>query len=79
MQSKIYKKCDRCGKIFDVSPFACMLGNGERADASIEIHGDKYDLCPKCTYKIWEFLNEHKNVPNKNGKVVNIASKRRLK
>lgn len=58
MKLNNYKKCDRCGELYDVSPFACMLSNGERADSQIEIHGDKYDLCPKCTYKIWEFLHK---------------------
>lgn len=52
-----YKKCDRCDKLYNTSPFICMLSNGERADSQIEIHGDKYNLCPKCTYEILKFLN----------------------
>lgn len=58
MNSNNYKKCDRCSKFYDVSPFACMLANGERADSKIEIYGEKYDLCPKCTYKIWKLLHK---------------------
>lgn len=54
-----YKKCNKCGEIYNGSPFACMLGNGEQADSQIEIYGDKYDLCPKCTHKIWEFITQN--------------------
>lgn len=60
MELNSYKKCDMCDKIYDTSPFACMLGNGERADAQIEIHGDTYHLCPKCTYEIWKTLNRRR-------------------
>ena len=56
MNLKDHKKCDRCGTIYNTAPFANMLGNGERADSQIEINGDKYDLCPTCTNKIYMFL-----------------------
>ena len=58
MKLNNHKKCDRCSELYDTSSFACMLGNGERADAQIEIYGDKYDLCPKCTYETWKFLHK---------------------
>lgn len=57
MQLNNYKKCDKCGKLYNTSPFSCMSCNGERTDSTIKIHGDNYDLCPKCTYKILEFLH----------------------
>ncbi len=60
MELSNYKKCDKCGELYDVSPFACMLGNGERADSKLEIYEYKYDLCPKCTYKIWEFVTQNR-------------------
>lgn len=58
MKNNKYKKCDRCGEAYNVSPFHSMLGNGERADATIEIQGDVYDLCPKCTTKIYYFIHD---------------------
>lgn len=56
MDLKNMKKCDKCGDVYDVSPFANMTGNGELAYSKIEIYGDKYDLCPKCTYKIYDWV-----------------------
>ena len=53
MNSSNSRKCDKCGIDYDTSPFANMLGNGENAYSRIEIYGDKYDLCPKCTYEIY--------------------------
>lgn len=57
-----HRKCDKCGDLYDTSPFANMLGDGELAYSRIEIHGDKYDLCPKCTYEIYKLLHREKEV-----------------
>lgn len=53
-----HRKCDKCGEIYDTSPFANILGNGEFAYSKIEIYGDKYDLCPKCTDGIYQILKK---------------------
>lgn len=50
-------KCDKCDSLFDISPFANMLGNRESAYLRLEIYGDKYDLCPKCTKEIHNLIN----------------------
>ena len=52
-----YNFCRKCCKKYNTSPFACMLSNGERSDAEIEVYGEKYNLCPECTYKLWRFLS----------------------
>ena len=52
-----YKFCSRCHNKYDTSPFRCMLANGERADAEIEVYGEKYNLCQECAYKLWQFLS----------------------
>lgn len=56
MDLKNYRKCDKCRKLYDISPFANMLGNGELAYSKIEVFGDRYDLCPKCTNDLHKFL-----------------------
>lgn len=55
-----FKKCDKCGKVYDVTPFANMLANGENAYSQIEIYGDEYDLCPGCTSELWESMQNRK-------------------
>ena len=57
MEMKTFKRCDKCGDVYDTSPFHNMLGNGELAYSSIEIYGHNYDLCPKCTNELYEFIN----------------------
>lgn len=56
MDLKNHRKCDKCRRLYDISPFANMLGNGELAYSRIEIYGDKYDLCPKCTDEVYRLL-----------------------
>lgn len=56
MMLKNFRKCDKCGFVYDVSPFSNMLANGELAYSQIEIYGDKYDLCPECTDELWKLL-----------------------
>lgn len=56
MDLKNYRKCDKCRKLYDISPFANMLGNGELAYSGVEVYGDRYDLCPKCMHELYEFL-----------------------
>lgn len=56
MDLKNYRKCDKCGKLYDISPFSNMLGNGELAYSGVGVYGDRYDLCPKCTHELYEFL-----------------------
>lgn len=55
-----FRKCDKCGMVYDTSPFTNMLGNGELDYSQIEIYGDKYDLCPGCTSKLWESTKNRK-------------------
>lgn len=50
------RKCNKCGVVYDISSFSNMLGNGELAYSKIEIYGDKYDLCPKCTEEIYKII-----------------------
>lgn len=50
------RKCDKCGEIYDTSPFANMCANGESVYSSIAIYGDRYDLCPKCTREIYKLI-----------------------
>lgn len=64
------KKCDKCGNLYDRYPYDCILGNGERADSTIKIHGDVYNLCPKCTYEVWQLLHKVEPVDRKDFKVV---------
>ena len=56
MQLNNYRKCDKCGELFDTSPFSNMCADGESAYSSIEIYGDRYDLCPKCTHRIYNWI-----------------------
>ena len=56
MEIKKSRKCDKCGELFDTSPFANMCADGESAYSSIEIYGDRYDLCPKCTHIIYNLI-----------------------
>lgn len=56
-----YRKCDKCGIIYNTNAFANMLGNGELAYSQIEIYGDKYDLCPGCTREIYKLLHPKQN------------------
>lgn len=51
-----HRKCDKCGRVYDTSPFACMCADGESSHSSIEIYGDRYDLCPKCTWEIYKLI-----------------------
>lgn len=51
-----YRFCKRCYKGYDVSPFASMLQNGESADSVIQVYGERYNLCPSCTFKLYKFL-----------------------
>lgn len=52
------RKCDKCGESFDTSPFVNMCADGELTYSSIEIYGDRYDLCPKCTCEIYGFIKK---------------------
>lgn len=63
MNLKDFNKCDRCKKIYDNSPFACMCGDGERSTTEVEIYGVSYDLCPSCTYELSLFLKNHNQNP----------------
>lgn len=56
MDLKNHRKCDKCGELYDTSPFANMCADGELAYSSIEIYGDRYDLCPKCTCEIYQLI-----------------------
>lgn len=58
MKLDFKRKCDKCGNIFSTAPFENMCADGESTYSSIEIYGDRYDLCPKCT---WEIHNLIKN------------------
>lgn len=58
MELDFHRKCDKCGELFDTSPFANMRDDGESAYSSIEIYGDRYDLCPKCTWEIYKLIGE---------------------
>lgn len=51
-----YKRCDKCGEFYEVSPFHNMLANGELAYSQIELYGDKFCLCPKCTNEIYRLI-----------------------
>lgn len=55
---RFLRKCDKRGELFDTPPFANMCVDGELAYSSIEIYGDRYDLCPKCTWKIYKSIRE---------------------
>ena len=55
-----YIKCNKCSKIYDVSPFANMLGNGELAYSKLTLYGDKYHLCPACTRQIYSLIKGEK-------------------
>lgn len=59
-----HEKCDKCGVIFDTSPFANMCGNGENAYSRIELYGDKYDLCPRCTHEIYQMIKGGNHAEN---------------
>ena len=65
-----YEKCRRCNEAYDVSPFACMRANGERSDATVEVYGDKYNLCPKCTSKLYDFIHNLEKPRNVNVKEI---------
>ena len=72
MEMNNLKYCDKCGDIYDISPFHNMLGNGEIAYSRIKVYGNDYDLCPQCTNKLYKFIksdmeknNEKKNKKNK--------------
>lgn len=56
-----HRKCDKCGGIYDTSPFANMCGNGELTYSRITLYGDKYDLCPKCTGEIYKLVTKNGN------------------
>lgn len=68
-------QCDLCGGIYDTSPFANMLGNGELAYSSINVHEHKYNLCPKCSYKLHNWLQENKNTNL--GKIIPMMERRK--
>ena len=53
-----YIKCYKCNQIYDNSAFKCMCGNGERSDSSLELYGDTYNLCPKCTSEVYALINK---------------------
>ena len=55
-----HKKCDLCHKFYDVSPFSNMMGNGVNAYSTIEVYGEKYDLCPYCTSQLEAWLKSKK-------------------
>lgn len=52
-----YETCSKCGTAYDISPFSNMCADGESAYSEIEIYGDKYNLCPRCTYEIYSLIN----------------------
>lgn len=58
MKLDFHRKCDKCGELFDASPFHNMCADGESAYSSIEIYGDRYDLCQKCTWEIYKLIGE---------------------
>lgn len=51
-----YKRCDKCGEFYDISPFHNMLPDGELAYSQIKLYGDKFCLCPKCTDEIYRLI-----------------------
>ena len=67
--------CDLCGDIYDVTPFANMLGNGELAYTTIQVYENKYNLCPVCTYKLHNWLHENKNTNL--GDIISIEDRRK--
>ena len=68
-------QCDLCGDVYDTSPFANMLGNGELAYSKIRIWELEYDLCPVCTYKLHCWLEENKNTNL--GKIIPMIERRK--
>lgn len=57
-----YRYCKRCDKRYNTSPFESMLSNGERSDSVIEIYGQRYNLCPECTYNLWQFVCKREHI-----------------
>lgn len=55
-QTKDITCCSTCRKIYDTSPLVNMLCNGALKYSSISIYGDTYNLCPKCTSKLYNFI-----------------------
>ena len=58
MDLKNHKQCNKCKIVYETSAFACMMANGERSDTSVEIYGNTYDLCPKCTAELYKFIHK---------------------
>lgn len=54
------RQCDRCGEIYDTSPWANMFGDGVLAYSNINVWEENYDLCPKCSRLLHNWLNEPK-------------------
>lgn len=53
-------KCNKCGAKYMEGPFINMDSGGERTSSTVEIYGEFYDLCPECTAKLYDFINEKK-------------------
>lgn len=51
-----YMKCDIYDRIYDISQYENMIGNGETAYSKIKIYGNQFDCCPECTNEIYNFL-----------------------
>ena len=50
------EKCDRCGVIYETTPFSNMSADGELKYSHVEIYGIKRTLCPGCTHLLNEFI-----------------------
>ena len=55
------EQCTICKKLYNTSPFANMSGDGELLYSHINIYGTNYNLCPKCTWELYKFLEAEKN------------------
>lgn len=55
------KKCDRCGKLYEVYHGIQMCKDGHFYDTVIVANlgmSRSYDMCPECMTKLKEFLTE---------------------
>lgn len=57
-EGKKYVNCRRCRELFCIEPFHNMLANGELKYSHITLYGEEFNLCPKCTNKIYNFIIE---------------------
>lgn len=59
------KKCDRCGKLYELYEGYSVEEGGNRYDKFILVHhwssaGRDYDLCPECMESLIEWIKEAK-------------------